>query len=173
MCGYFRASARLALIATLALAAGACNYGLRGGGGFPEEIRTVYIAPLANQTVQFDLGEQIFNALSEQLPRALGLSPAGERVADAIVRGTVTRYDDAAQNYRPGEPGSVNVLQHQVQITVSIQIIDVRRSQILYEQTGATGRGVYRPDTQSNDVARTEAINVLIQQIINGAQSQW
>jgi hypothetical protein len=173
MSGYFRASASLAPIIALAVLVGACNYGLQGGGGFPPEIRTVYIAPLGNQTVQFDLGDEIFNAMREQLPRALGLSLAGERSADAVVRGTVTRYEDAAENYRGGQPGSVDVLQHQVQITVSIQIIDVRESVILYEQTAVSGRGVYRPDTQSDEVARAEAIEVLIQQIINGAQSQW
>jgi hypothetical protein len=173
MSGYFRASARLALTLGLVLWAGACNYGLQGGGGFPAEIRTVYIAPFGNQTVQFDLGDQIFGAMREQLPRALGLSLAGERNADAVVRGTVTRYEDAAQNYRAGEPGSVDVVQHQVQITVSVQIIDVRNAEILYEQTAVSGRGVYRPDSQTDEVARTEAIQVLIQQIINGAQSQW
>lgn len=173
MSGYFRVSTRLAPILALSLLCGACNYGLQGGGGFPAEIRTVYIAPLGNQTMQFDLGDEIFSAMREQLPRALGLSLAGERSADAVVRGTVTRYEDAAQNYRPGEPGTVDVLQHQVQITVSIQIIDVRNSEIIYEQTAVSGRGVYRPDTQSADIARTEAIEVLIQQIVNGAQSQW
>lgn len=173
MCGYFRASARLACLLVLAVLAGACNYGLQGGGGFPAEIRTVYIAPLGNQTVAFDLDDQIFTVMREQLPRALGLSLAGERSADAVVRGTVTRYEDAAQNYRAGQPGSVDVLQHQVQITASIQIIDVREGVILYEQTAVSGRGVYRPDTQTDEIARTEAIEVLIQQIINGAQSQW
>jgi hypothetical protein len=173
MSGYFPASARFAVLFVLTLAVGSCNYGLRGGGGFPSEIRTVYIAPLGNQTVQFDVGDQVFSALLEQLPRALGLSPAGENSADAVVRGTVTRYEDAAQNYRPGEPGSIDVLQHQVQITVSIQIIDVRNSIILYEQASVSGRGVYQPDSQDEQTARTEAINVLIQQIINGAQSQW
>jgi curli biogenesis system outer membrane secretion channel CsgG len=173
MSGYFPASVRLVAVLTLTVLAGACNYGLQGGGGFPAEIRTIYIAPLGNQTVQFDVGDQVFSALLEQLPRALGLSPAGQSSADAVVRGTVTRYEDAAQNYRPGEPGSVNVLQHQVQITLSIQIIDVRRGEILYEQAAVSGRGVYQPDSQDEQIARTEAINVLIQQIINGAQSQW
>jgi hypothetical protein len=171
MSGFCPASARLALALTLLVAG--CNYGLRGGGGFPTEIRTVYIAPLGNETVQFDLGQQIFRGLSERLPGALGLRPAGERVADAIVRGTVVRYEDVAQSYRPGQPGSLDVVQHQVQITASIQIIDVRNGVILYEAPSISGRGEYRPDTQSDEVARTRAIEFLIQQIINGAQSQW
>lgn len=173
MSGYFRASARLAPVFALAATLSACNYGLQGSTGFPEEIRTVYIAPLDNQTVEFDLDDQIFSAMREQLPRALGLTLAGEQNADAIVRGAVTRYEDVAQNYRAGQPGSIDVLQHQVQVTVSIQIIDVRESVILYEQTSVSGRGQYRPETQTDEIARSEAIDFLIQQIINGAQSQW
>lgn len=172
MSGFCRASSRLALVLLLVLPAG-CNYSLQGGGGFPSDIRTIFIAPFGDETGRFDVSQQIFTSVSEQLPRALGLRLAGERVADALVRGTVTRYEDAAQNYRPGEPGSIDVVQHQVQITMSIQIIDLRRNEILYEQTSVSGRGEYRPDTQSDEVARTRAIETLIQQIINGAQSQW
>lgn len=171
MSGFFRATARLA--PALAVLVGACNYGLQGGGGFPSEIRTVYIAPFGNETPQFDLSQQIFRALGERLPNALGLQPAGERVADAVVRGTILRYEDVAQNYRPGEPGSVDVVQHQVQITASVQIIDVRNSQILWEMSAVSGRGEYNPESQSDEIARARAIEFLIQQIINGAQSQW
>lgn len=176
MSGSFRASARLAARSALsgALVLAACNYGFSGGGGFPSHIRTVFIAPIGNETVQFDIEQAIFRALTERLPRSLGLRLAGEQAAHAIVRGTVVRYENAAQNYRPGgETGTVDVLQHQVQITMSLQIIDVRDNVILYEAQGITGRGEYRPDTQSEDIARRKAIEFLIQQIIDGAQSQW
>lgn len=173
MRGHFRARASLVLIA-LALAAASCNYGLRGGGGFPGHIRTVFVAPLDNETVQYELDQQIFRALTERLPRSLGVRIGAERTADAIVRGTITRYEDVAQNYRPGsQPGSVDVIQNQVQITISLQIIDVRENLILYEATSITGSGLYQPSSQSEDVARARAIEVLIQQIIDGAQSQW
>ena len=158
----------------LALATAACNYGFSGGGGFPSHVRTIYIAPLDNETVQFDLDQQIFRAMNDRLPRALGVRVAGERAADAILRATVTAYEDAAQNYRPGpQTGAVEVLQHQVQVRLNIQIVDVRDNVILFESRGITGRGEYRPDTQSDEIARTRAIETLIQQIIDGAQSQW
>jgi hypothetical protein len=173
MRGSFRASVRLAALLVLAAMAGACNYGFRGGGGFPSHVRTVYIEPFENDTPQFDVDQQLMRVLTERLPRALGVRLAGERAADAIVRGSITRYEDVAQNYRPGQGGSVEVLQHQVQITVSITIIDVQRNEVLYESRGLSGRGEYRPDTQSDDVARARAIETLIQQIIDGAQSQW
>lgn len=156
-----------------ALLAPAC-YSFSGGGGFPSDVQTIYIAPFENQTDRFELEEQIFRELTEVLPRSLGVRPGGEEVADAIVRGRIMRYDDGAQSYRSGQqPGQVQVLQHQVTITVSIEIIHVARNEILWESSNVTGRGEYRPDTQTDEVARTTAIELLVQQIIDGAQSQW
>lgn len=171
--GYCPVSARVVTLVGLCLALGACNYGFQGGGGFPPHVRTVYFEPFDNETPQFDVDQQLMAALTERLPGALGVRTAGERSADAIIRGAITRYEDAAQNYRPGQPGSVEVLQHQVQITVSITIVDVANNVVLYESTAISGRGEYQPDSQNDDVARTRAIESLIQQIIDGAQSQW
>jgi outer membrane lipopolysaccharide assembly protein LptE/RlpB len=173
MSGSFRAGTRLAVLFALALVVGACNYGFRGGGGFPPHVRTLFIAPLDNETVQFDLDQQIQRSLTERLPRSLGVRVAGERAADAVLRGRVTRYEDIAQSYLPGQQGSVDVLQHQVQITVNIQIVDVQRNEIIFEGTGLTGRGTYNPNSQTDDAARNVAIEALIQAIIDRAQSQW
>lgn len=172
MSGYCRASVRTVLLCVLSLTLAACNYGFTGGGGFPAHIRTLYIAPFENETRQFDVDQQVYRALRERLPRALGVREAPERTADAVMRGSITRYEDVALS-RPGEPGSVEVVQHQVQITMNIQVIDVRENVILFESSSISGRGEYRPETQSDEVARTRAIEVLIQQIVDNAQSQW
>ena len=172
MSGSFRAaSAERALLLVLILLASGC-YKFTGGGGLPDHVRTVYIAPIDNQTTQSDLPQQIDRAIRERVPRTLGLRVAGENTANAIVRTTVTAYQDQAQNYRTGQPGQVEVLQHQVQITVNVRIIDVTRNEILFEQS-LSGTGEYRPDTQTDEVARARAIEMLIQRIIDGAQSQW
>lgn len=162
-----------ARLAVFALLVAGCNYGFRGGGGFPPHIRSMYIAPFENRTDKPELDAEIFRELNDRLPRALGVRQAGERAADAIVRGEITRYDDQVQNYRPGSQGSVEVELNQVQVVVSIQIIDVRNNIILWESAGVNGRGEYRPGTQSDEAARGNAIASLIQQIIDGAQSQW
>lgn len=163
-----RASALL-----LALALPACNYGFSGGGGLPDNIRTLYIAPFENRTDEPELDPLINRALTEELPRALGLRPAVERSADLIVRGTIMRYDDQASSYRPGQEGTIDVEQHQVQITLSIQLIDVRENLIRYESQSILGRGEYNQSSQSPEVARNLALRQIIQQIVDGAQSQW
>ncbi|HEX7049450.1 MAG TPA: LPS assembly lipoprotein LptE [Longimicrobiales bacterium] len=151
-----------------------CNYGLRGGGGFPADIDTIYIAPFENQTVRFELGQEIFSELMEQLPRSLGVRLAGEEVADAIVRGTITRYEDVAEGYRDDPAGrALEVAQQQVTVTVSVQVIDTRRNVILWESSSLTGQGQYSPTSQSETDGRAEAVVDLVQRIIDGAQSQW
>jgi hypothetical protein len=61
-----------------------------------------------------------------------------------------------------------------VQVAVSLQIIDVKNNTIRWESSGVTGRGEYQPGTQTpENVALPIAIESLIQQIIDGAQSQW
>jgi hypothetical protein len=166
-----RQAANTILLMALALPTGC--YRLRGGGGLPEEIRTMYIQPFENSTPQFELGQQLFNKLSDRLPRALGIRPAGEDHADSWVRGKITRYEDAAQNYRPGEAGGrVTVELHQVQITVTVELINRKNNTIIWEQS-VTGRGEYRPASEQDVTARDKALDHILQQIIDGAQSQW
>ncbi|MDX1675652.1 MAG: LPS assembly lipoprotein LptE [Longimicrobiales bacterium] len=158
----------------LALAAGlsGCMYGFEGGG-FPPHIRTIYIAPFENQTAQFDVDQQLFTALIEELPAQLGLQPAGRENADAILTGSIRRYEDVAQNYGTGSQGGSGVLTHEVQIAISAQLVDVRDNVIRWEAGSLVGRGTYEPARETDDAGQQGAIASIIEQIIDGAQSQW
>lgn len=170
--GRLRRIRALAIAATLLLPG--CNYGFQGGGGFPSHIRTVFIEPFENETDRYDLENAIFTRLLEDLPRALGVRPAGRDVADAIVRGRVIRYEDGPLSYSTGNlDRPVEIHRNQVQITIAVEIIDKRRNVILWESSGVTGIGEYETSSQNDDVARTQAVTNLVQRIIEGAQSQW
>jgi hypothetical protein len=162
------------VVLALGLAAliAACNYGFEGGG-FPSHIRTIYIEPFENETPQFDLDQKLYAAMLDELPRKLGVRVAGEQNADAVVRGVISFYDDVAQAYNPASQQATTVASHEVQIGVSVRLIDVRDNLIRWEATRLIGRGTYRPDTQREDAGQTDAISNLIEQIIDGAQSQW
>lgn len=167
----------LSIVASALLLA-SCNYGFAGGGGFPADVRTIYIEPFQNETVQVELDQQLFQKLQDRLPRELGGRPGSESNADAIVRGRITRYEDVAQNYRATtgaqQQGGVDVLTHQVQISVAVEIIDRKRNVVLWESTSVVGRGEYRIDGTERDTdARSKALDHILQQIIDGAQSQW
>lgn len=171
-----RAAASL-LSAAGALLLAACSYGFSGGGGFPASIKTVCIQPFDNQTDHSELTNEIFSALNERVPRSLGLRPGDcKGGADAVIRGKITRYDDAATSYSANSgstttiaPGQQQV--NQVQITIGVEIIDAKRNVMLWESSGVNGQGPY---TNRNDAAgRKEAIDKLVQAVIDGAQSQW
>ncbi len=162
-----------ALGAGLLLAA--CNYGLAGGGGFPSAIRTVCIEPFDNQTDHGELTNQVFAALNDKLPRALGLRPGDcKGGADAIVRGKIIRYDDSAVAYsaNTGPTGAPTTDQtKQVTVSLSVQIIDTKRNVYLWESSGVNGIGDYTPPNDND--GRTRAVEKLVQAIVDGAQSQW
>ena len=174
---FLRTSGNLSALCASALLLTSCNYGFSGGGGFPSDVRTIFIEAFENETVQVELDQQLFRKLNEKLPRALGARPGTEADADAHVRGRITRYEDVAQNYRStmgGQTSGVDVLTQQVQISVAVEIVDRKRNVILWESQSVVGRGEYRLDG-GEDVtgARDKAMEHILQLIIDGAQSQW
>ncbi len=106
------------------------------------------------------------------MPGRLGLRPADESTADAVLRGTITRYGERAVNYQP-DPGGPVIFQRRVDITVAIEIYDTREEAVLWESRSLTASGEYLPDSQPEELGRQLAIEDLVQKIIDGAQSQW
>src|SRR5687767_2802735 len=161
-----------AISATLVI--GACNYGFQGGGGFPSDIRTIYIEPFENQTAILELDQPLYQVLTDGLPRALGGRLGAEATADAIIRGKILKYDNVGQNYTPGQTsGTVQILTQQVTITIGIEIIDKKRNVILWESQSIIGRGEWRQDSQQERTGREVALKHILQLIVDGAQSQW
>jgi len=167
---------RRALAAALAAAlfTPGCIYSFRAGSFPPEHIRTIAVVPFENETARFELSGELYDQLFRNLPRALGIRTAGEDVADAVVRGTIMRYDVVAPNYRAGAEGQpAEVLQRQVTITVRVEIVDLVENVILWEDRTVTAQGQFLEASENEDVGRAEAIELLVQKIVDGAQSNW
>jgi hypothetical protein len=111
--------------------------------------------------------------LLRNLPGALGIRTAGADIADAIVRGSINRYDVVAPNYRAAQQGqAAQVLQRQVNISVSVEIVDLVENVILWESSNVTALGEF-PEGAPEDGGRARAIELLVQEIVDGAQSNW
>ena len=157
-----------------ALAAGGCNYSFISGAGLPGHIRTVAILPFENETGRFELTQEVHEALLRQLPRALGLNPAGEETADAVISGTIMAYNLTAPLYRRGQQAeTVQVLQREVVLQVKVEILDREEYTILWDNTNLRVVGQYLDASESEEVGRAEAIELLVQKIVDGAQSNW
>ena len=167
-----RAAQAVALVAWVA--AGACNYSFSAGAGLPSHVRTVAILPFENETGRFEVTQEVYDALLQELPRALGLSLAGEESADAIVSGTILGYSLNAPLYRRGqEAETVEVLQRQVRLSVEVQILDRAEYAILWDNSRLQVEGQYLDASETEEDGRAEAIELLVQEIVDGAQSNW
>ena len=157
----------------LVVLGGACNYSFRAGSFPPEHIRTIAIEPFENQTNRFELSAELYDQLLSNLPGALGIRTAGADIADAVVRGSITRFDVVTPNYTVGGAGqAAQVVQRQVSIAVSVQIIDLVENVVLWESTSLAAQGEFAEGAPELE-GRAEAIELLVQRIVDGAQSNW
>ena len=137
-------------------------------------MKTVAIIPFENTTNRPELTDEIFQGLLREFPRSQGLQPAGEDVADAVVRGTIKQYQLSTPSYRAGAAGEIpQVLQRQVTIVLEVEIHNLVDNVVLWESLNVSGRGEYLEETETEEVGRALAIELIIQQIVDGAQSNW
>ena len=160
------------LLTVSVLALGGCLYGF-AGGGFPPNIKTVAVLPFDNQTPEPTLTQEINRAVREAVENRLGLRPAGESQADAVVRGSITGYEPDLPVAYTGEEGDndVAVTRRLVQMTVSVEILNQRQGRPLWQRSGLTVEGDYAPGREAE--GRRKALDRLVTNIVEGAQSQW
>jgi hypothetical protein len=154
-----------------ALLLGGCLYGF-AGGGLPPSIRTVAVLPFDNQTPEPTLTQEISRAVREAVEQRLGLRQSAEPQADAVVRGSITRYEpDLPVAYQGGEDREVTVTRRQVQITLTVEIVDQKQGRPLWQRSGLVVRGDYESGREAE--GREKALDDLVVNIVEGAQSQW
>lgn len=159
------------LASVSALALGGCLYGF-AGGGLPPSIKTVAVLPFDNQTPEPTLTQEISRAVREAVEQRLGLRQASEAKADAVVRGAITSYNpDVPVAYTGGEDRTVDVTRRQVQITVSVEILDQKQGKPLWQRSGLVVKGDYESGREVE--GRRKALDDLVVNIVEGAQSQW
>ena len=167
-----RGSFRLLLSASALLLA-SCLYKFTGGG-LPPGIHTVAVLPFENLTPEPTLTQDVTRAVREAVQNRLGLRSAGERQADALVKGTITQYQPELPLAFTGGGSAerpVDVTQRMVQITVSVEIIDQKAGKSLWKRDGLSVQGAYGPNNEAK--GRKDALDKLINEIVDGAQSQW
>lgn len=142
------------------------------GGGLPPSIKTVALLPFDNQTAEPTLTQEVANSVRDALQNRLGLRPASEAQADALVRGTIVRYEpDLPVQYNAEQDRTVSVTKRLVQITVTVAIMDQKQGKPLWERSGLMLEGEYDPGQEAQ--GRQRALDKLVTNIVEGAQSQW
>ncbi len=140
----------------------------------PPGIQTVAVLPFDNLTAEPALLQQVNDAVREAMQSRLGLRQATEEQADAVVRGTITRYEpDVPVAFTGGaqQDNQVEVRRRLVQLTVNVEILDRRNNRTLWQRQGLMVEGDYEPGQEQQ--GRDKALERLMVNIVEGAQSQW
>lgn len=164
---------RKALLPMGAVLLAGCLYSFSGGGGLPANIETIYVPSVENRTSQFAITEQLTQGILEAVRDRLGARVASEQAADAIVRVSVTSYDNETMNFAAREGTGAEVFQSRVSIVAAVEFIDQVRGDTIWSSSSVRGTGEYAPDEETEDVGIALAVEDLIQKIVDGTQSQW
>lgn len=141
------------------------------GGGLPSRIRTVAVIPFENLTSAPQLQQELTLALRSDLKDKLGLREAAESHANAIVRGTIQRYEtDIPIGFSATNKDQTSA-RRQLQISVDIEMIDQSSGKSLWQRKGFIADGQY--EERGEAAGRKQAIQKVVNELIQGAQSQW
>lgn len=160
---------RRALLLLALAALGGC-YGF-AGGGLPQHVRTVAVLPLDNETTNPLLPRELQVALREGMQSRMGLRDAPEDRANAVVRGRITRYEFDIPAAFSANPNQATTARRRLRIQADIEIVDQVSGTILWSKVGIQAEGEYAEGSEAT--GRKQAIDRIVNDVIEGAQSQW
>ncbi|MEJ7760937.1 MAG: LPS assembly lipoprotein LptE [Gemmatimonadaceae bacterium] len=134
-------------------------------------MRTVAVIPFENLTAAPELQRELAEALRSELQNRLGLRNAAEARANAVVRGTIQRYETDIPIAYSGNNNSQTSARRQLQISVDIEVFDQVSGKVLWQRKGLTADGQY--EERGVLTGRRQAIERIVNDVIQGAQSQW
>lgn len=141
------------------------------GGGLPSYVRTIAVLPFDNQTPSPDLQREVFDAMHHGLLSRLGLHDAPEARADAILRGTLLRYDADIPVAYSANPRTATTARRRLQIVLDVELVDQKSGKALWQRKSLTAEGEYAESAEA--AGRRQAIERLVTDVVEGAQSQW
>jgi hypothetical protein len=148
----------------------AVRYGF-SEGAFPSHIRTMAVLPFDNQTPAPELQSELFDSMRQELQRRLGVRDAPQDRADALVRGTIVTYDADVPVAFSADPNKAVSARRRLQITVDVEILDQTTGKVLWQRKGLRAEGEYAERGEPD--GRRQAIDRIVNDIVEGAQSQW
>lgn len=160
---------RFGVLSTLLLTG--CLYSLSGGGGLPRHIRTVAVIPFENETANPEIAGELHLQLRKSLGDRLGLREAPEARASAIVTGTIRKYEPDVPVGFSADPALATTARRRVQLVVDVKIVDQTTGKTLFERAGLRAEGEYAE--RAEQAGRKQALERIVNDIIEGAQSQW
>ncbi|HEY2855241.1 MAG TPA: LPS assembly lipoprotein LptE [Gemmatimonadaceae bacterium] len=129
------------------------------------------VMPFENQTTSPEVQRELLDTMHRELQRRLGVRDASESRADAVVRGTIVTYDVDVPIAVSANPSQAVTARRRLQLTIDVEIVEQDNNRILFQRKGMRGEGDY--DERAEASGRRTAIDKIVNDIVEGAQSQW
>lgn len=165
-------SGSFSLLLALLLTLSGCitRYGF-AGGGLPSHVRTMAILPFDNETPTPEIQRELFESMRRELQSRLGVRDASQERADAVVRGIIRTYDADVPVAYSSNPSQSVTARRSLQIVLDVEIVDQTNGKTLWERKSLRAEGQYAERDEPG--GRREAIRRIVNDIVEGAQSQW
>lgn len=153
------------LIAFLLLLTG-CVYTFNPRG--KSSIKSIAVERFDNRTAEFGLEDKMTDQIIDAFIADGNLKVVEKEYADAVLHGTLTRYERRA--YNPNENDVVD--KYSVQMYFDISLTNPTTDS-LYWNTTINQMGIYSLDTQTEEDGQRQAISLLVEDIINRTTQSW
>ncbi|MBI2207130.1 MAG: LptE family protein [Candidatus Rokubacteria bacterium] len=120
------------------LVTGGCGYSLRGT--LPSHIKTVAVPVLVNRTPEPAVEGLLTRAIVEAFSTNGRLKIVSPEDADAILDGEVTGYALDSIAFDP----AANVRQYRLTVTLNLRFRDMKRNEVLFQQSGVQERADFQ-----------------------------
>ena len=130
-------------------------------------ISSIAIPSFENRTAEYGLGESLTEKLVDRFVQDNILKVTNQKDADAILYGTITKYQRKAYTYDEQE----NIKEYISEIYVKVWLEDKSKKKNLWEES-IKGWGVYSVD-EEEDQGKQRAVEKLIEDITNLTVKTW
>src|SRR5215204_1078483 len=158
------------LVVALVVSGCVTKYGFTGGG-LPSHVRTMAVQPFDNETPTPEIQRELLDVMRRNLQSRLGVRDAPESRSDAVVKGVIRSYDADVPVAYSADPAQAVTARRRLRITLDVQIVDLTTNRTIWEKQGLSAEGEYAERDEPS--GRREALRRIVNDIVEGAQSQW
>jgi hypothetical protein len=133
------------------------------------ELKTIAILLFENETPEYGLREDLTQGVTNLFLQDNSLKVVNEKIADSVLRGTVTKYERIAYSFDQNQ----NAKEYKVIITIRVTFEDAKNKKNVWEEENLQGWGIYSADTETEDLGKKQAISKLAQDILNRTVKSW
>jgi hypothetical protein len=129
------------------------------------------VQPFDNQTATPELQRELLDELRKGMRDRLNLREAPEARADLVVRGVIVRYEVDLAAGVSADPRQTTSTRRRLQLVIDAEIVDQTTGRTLFSRKGLSREAQYAEGGEAT--GRRNAVEGIVSDLIEGAQSQW